>query len=278
MLAKWLNDSEPDEHGDYCAVIENAQGLRISTFKGKSYKEVADKLLDSQANANRRISQLQRPDKARLPQEIKVEESKAVSPADRMRLATEITDPGSIVEAVTEIVTSAQGGVRPRDAVLNLSNMTQAQRDAYFQTEAAAFVQDNPDYYPVQQNQQKLFATLKNLMWDFTRNNLAIVFQDLFSQGEMIPWPDTPTDGPPSNEAAAPNGQQRGPTPPEPNPPSPTRPRSVGTGLRSIDASASAPPPRAPKKLTRADIERMPRAEYNDRMRDPAFRAAVDAM
>ena len=69
MQPKWLNDGEPDENGEYSsiAVIENAAGARISTFKGKTYKEVADKLLESQVNANREISRLRRPDQARVP-------------------------------------------------------------------------------------------------------------------------------------------------------------------------------------------------------------------
>jgi hypothetical protein len=277
MQSKWLNDGEPDDNGEYCAVIENAQGQRISTFKGKSYKEVADKLLNSQAEANRKIAKLMRPDSARIPQQIKVEGNGVVAPADRLRLSNEITDPDRIVEAVTEIVTHAQGGVKPYDVATNLASMNDNEQRAYFRQEANAFVEANPEYYPVQQNQEKLFATLKDQKWDMTRNNLAIVFQALLDQGEMIPWPDEPTDGPPSNEVqAAPNGR------PEPNPPTPTngntRPRSISTGIRSSDASATPPPPRAPQRLTRADIERMPRAEYNERMRDPKFRAAVDAM
>ena len=277
MQPKWLNDGEPDENGIYCAVIENAAGQPISTFKGRSYKEVADKLLESQANANREISRLRRPDTARIPQQIRVEENKVVQPADRMRLAEEISDPKTVVEAVTEIVTHAQGGVKPRDMAVNLSAMTNEQQQAYWLGEANAFMAANPDYYPVQQNQQKIWAVLEHNRWDITRNNLAIIFQDLYDRNELIPWPDGPTDRAPSNVIlAAPNGR------PEPNPPTPTngnmRPRSVSTGIRSSDASATPPPPRVPKKLTRADIERMPRAEYDLNMRNPEFRRMVDAM
>jgi hypothetical protein len=277
MQPKWLNNGEPDESGDYVAVIENAAGLRISTFKGKSYKEVADKVLESQANANREISRLRRPDQARVPQQLKTE-TKTLTPADKLRLATDITDPDKVVDAVTEIVTAAQDGVTPRQAINSVATMTKDQRDAYYQAEAQAFVEATPDYYPVPQNQQKLFAALEFNNYDLTRNNLAIVFQMLFDQGQMIPWPE---EGESNGAPAAPNGQQREAQPsPEPNPPSPTsRPRSVSTGIRSSDASASPPPPPAPKKITRADIERMPRREYMDRINnDPAFRKAVDAL
>jgi hypothetical protein len=57
------------------------------------------------------------------------------------------------------------------------------------------------------------------------------------------------------------------------------RPRSYSSGLRNSDASASrpAPKPRTPV-ITRAALESMSRAEYNERIRDPIFRRAVDAL
>lgn len=276
MQPKWLNDGEPDENGEYIAVIENAAGARISTFKGKTYKEVADKLLDSQANANREISRLRRPDQARVPQPLKTE-AKTLTPTDKLRLATDITDPDKIVDTVTEIVTAAQDGVTPRQNVRNVATMTDEQRDNYYRSEAEAFVQANPDYYPVQQNQQKLFAALEANRYDLTRNNLTIVFQALQDQGELIAWP-TNGNGNGNGEYVAPEEPARPNGRPEPNPPSP-RPRSVATGIRSSDASASPPPPPAPKRITRADIERMPRREYMDKLaNDPGFRKAVDAL
>ena len=273
MKYQWLNDGEPDQNGDYIAVIENAAGARISTFKGKNVKEVADELLKAQANANREISRLRRPDTARAPQPLKTQ-TKEMTPADKLRLSTEITDPDKVVDAVTEIVTHAQGGVTPRESTKRLADMTDKERDQYYKDEATAFVQVTPEYYPVQQNRDKLLAALKDNKLDLTRNNLALVYQTLSDQGELIDWPTEPSDGP------KPNGQMREENSPEPNSPSPTtsRPRSISTGIRSSDASASAPPPPMPKKLTRADIERMPRAEYQERLRDPNFRKAVDAL
>jgi hypothetical protein len=208
-----------------------------------------------------------------------------------MRLTEQIADPDKVVEAVTEIMTSAAGGVAPRAVAQNLATMTDAQRDAYYRAEAEAFIDANPDYYPVQQNREKLFATLKGNGWDLTRNNLGIVFQTLYDQDEMILWPEGENEGAPnghlppnsgSNDSgapAAPNGQQREAQ----APPSPTngnsRPRSISTGIRSRDASATPPPPRPAKKLTRAELAAMPRAEYNHRLaNEPGFRQAVDSL
>lgn len=278
MQEKWLNDGEPDENGEYIAVIENNSGVRVSTFKGKTIKEVADALLHSQANANREISRLRRPDAGRsAPLKL---EPRELQPADKLRLATDLGDPDRVVGAVREIVT-AEMGADPRAVAERVSTADQRDADSYYAQEATAFVTAHPDYYPVPQNQEKLFATLEANRFDLTRNNLAIVYQQLADRGELIEWPDddsTPAAVPPNGSA---NGARReAQSSPEPNPPSPTntRPRSVATGIRSSDASATPPPPRRPAAVTRADIERMPRAEYNERLRDPEFRRQVDAL
>lgn len=280
MRAVWENDGEPDAEGWITGYVETDKGVRVSTFRGKDYKEVAAKLLESQANANKRISRLLTPDRANVPQTLTLQD-KTVAPADRMRLAEQLSQPETVVEAVTEIVTAAQGGVAPKAAVATTAAVSQGARDAYYRAEAEAFVKDNPDYYPVQQNRDKLFATLKANNYDLTRNNLSIVFQTLDDQGEMIPWPTGENEGqpriPPPGENgnyATPNGYA------EPTPPTPTvtRPRSVSTGIRRQDASALPPAPTPRKRLTRAELESMPRAEYEARLRDPIFRKQVDEL
>lgn len=280
MHKHWLNDKQPDENGDYILVIENDKGARVSTFKGKSIEEVCEALADSQISANKEIIRLRKPDAARTPLKV---EPKNLSAADRLRLSSEITDPERVVEAVEEIVTARQG-ISPDRVGKQFAAMDQTERDNYYAREAQAFRDANPDYYPVQQNIEALFEELKANGWDLTRNNLAIVFQTLKDRDEMIPWPDDRGENPPpSNYDGGTNGAPAIATPPngkataEPAP-SP-RPRSVSTGIRAVDASASAPIPIKKPKYTRADIERMSRAEYNDKLRsDPDFRRQVDAM
>jgi hypothetical protein len=269
MEAEWINDDEKglDEDGNYVAVIKNATGSRVSTFKGKSYKDVADQILQSQIHANREISRLRKPDAARPPFKV---EPKQLTPEDRLRLAGQINDPNTVVEAVDEIVTARQG-VSPSASGKKLSEMDGAERDTYYGNEAQAFRLEHPDFYPVPQNRDALFDELKAQGWDLTRNNLAIVFQTLKERDELIPWPEGEQDL--DTRINTTNGKAI--VLPAPSP----RPRSVSTGLRSTDASASAPPPPQKKKWTRADIERMPRAEYNEKIRsDPEFRRQVDAM
>jgi hypothetical protein len=265
-------------------VIENANGARVSTFKGKTIDEVVDALADSQVHANREISRLRKPDAAR--QQVRVE-PKDITPADRLRLSSEITDPNSVVEAVEEIVTK-RAGITPNRLGAEFGRMNRDEQDRYFGQEAQAFREEHPDFYPVPQNRDALFDELRANGWDLTRNNLAIAFQTLKEREALIPWPDDtqeqfPQEPIPASVLPQPayiggNGNANGQTTAQPAP-SP-RPRTVySTGLRHSDASASAPPPPRARKYTRADIERMSRAEYNDKLRsDPDFRRQVDAM
>jgi hypothetical protein len=163
--------------------------------------------------------------------------------------------------------------------------MSKADQDAYYEREANAFIAGHPEYYPVPQNRDQIFEELRANGWDLTRNNLALAFETLTERDSLVPWPDDsqeqlqPEPIPVSyrepvyiNGNASASGQTTA-TAPSP------RPRSVSTGLRSSDASASAPPPPTKKKYTRADVERMSRAEFNDKLRsDPDFRKQVDAM
>jgi len=286
MEPEWINDGEPDENGNVTALIKSSTGARVSTFVGKSIKEVADKILQSQVEANQLISRLRKPDSAKQSMRI---EPKQLTPEDRMRLSSDITDPDKVVEAVEEIVTARQG-VSPTALSARLAKMDKDEADAFYKAEATAFVDEHPEYYGVPQNRQALYDELIANGWPLTRNNLAIVFETLTKRGDMIPWPvEGQGDYIPGNGDNNPNSGGTPTPPPEPpartngqanatNAPSP-RPRSISTGIRNSDASASAPAPAKVKKYTRADIERMSRSEYNDKLRsDPEFRRQVDAI
>lgn len=276
-----LNDGEPNDEGYIEAVIETSEGKRISSFKARTERELTEVLLRSQVNASQEISRLRKPDRGRAALKV---ERKELSPADRLRLSTEMSDPNRVVEAVEEIVTARQG-IAPDQLGAEFGRMSTEQQNDFYAAEANAFRTDHPEFYPVPQNRDALFEELKANGWDLTRNNLAIAFATVLERGDIIPWPSDTQASEPNHEPnaqpvytdgiAPSNGQSA------PNPlPSP-RPRTIATtGLRASDASAVAPPPPTRKqKYTRADIERMSRAEYNDRLRsDPDFRRQVDAM
>ena len=266
-----LNDRQPNDEGFYEAVVRNVEGKPTSTFKAKTEWELIEALLKSQVNANREIARLRKPDAARPPLQVQPRELTA---ADRLRLSTEITDPNKVVEAVDEIVTARQG-ISPDKLGAEFARKSQQEQDEFYGREATAFRDEHPDFYPVPQNRDALFEELKANGWDLTRNNLAIAWASLKERGEEIPWP---TDKQ-TTEREATNGN--GSTQQAVNPAYSPRPRTIATtGLRNADATAMPPPPPQKKqKYTRADIERMSRAEYSDKLRnDPDFRRQVDAM
>jgi hypothetical protein len=269
MKKVWLNNKQPDENGDIVLVIENSAGHRVSTFKGKTIEEVTDALADAQVHANRQLGRILRPDTGRQPLQLQPRE---ITSADRLRYSTEITDPNRVVEVVDEIITARQGAT-PATVAQKFAQFDKTDADTYYLNEANAFMADYPEYYAVPENQQKLFTALQTAGYDLTRNNLALVFQQLWNEGKLVmpPTVDDSMEEEPTLQPVAVAAPAA--------PPSQPAPRSVSTGLRNSDANGSKPAPRSRTPMvTRADLERMSRAEYNERLRDPVFRRAVDAL
>lgn len=286
MDIEWVNNGEPDENGEITVHIKNNAGNRISTFKGKNERELLDRALNSNVESIKIINRLKRPDSGRPTTRI---EPKQITEDDRERFASGIMDPEKIVETVTEIVTKQQG-ISPADIGRRLSaDEEQAERD-YINREAWAFRNVTPDYYPVPQNMDTLLAELKANGWPISRNNLQLAYQAALEKGSLVHWPSEedkqheltilemnrqqpPPPAAPHETAVPPNGTTQPST-------QPTRPRSIATGIRSSEANGTAPP-LAPKrqKYTRADIERMSRAEFEDKLRnEQGFRQLVDTM
>jgi hypothetical protein len=263
MKERWLNNKQPDENGDIVLVIENNDGHRVSTFKGKTLEEVTDALVAAAVHANRQLGRYLKPDSGRTPMRV---EPREITPEDRLRYSTDITDPSKVVEVVDEIMTARQGAP-PAAVGKKLSEFDQAEAEEYCRQEAVAFMNDYPAYYPVEQNKDLLIDSLNKRGWDLTRNNLAIIYQGLLNEGKLVMWPQSsPVEEelPPPEPVATTSTPQR---------------RNVATGLRNSDANASKPAPPRPKPIiTRAALESMSRAEYNERIRDPIFRRAVDAL
>ena len=286
MDIEWVNNGEPDENGEITVHIKNNAGNRISTFKGKNERELLDRALNSNLESIKIINRLKRPDTGRQSTKI---EPKQITEDDRTRFASYIMDPEKIVETVTEIVTRQQG-ISPADMGRRLSaDEEQAERE-YINREAWAFRSVTPDYYPVPQNMDTLLAELKANQWPISRNNLQLAYQAALEKGLLVHWPSeeekqheltilemnrqqpqSPAT-PHLESATAANGTTQ--------PSTPTRPRTIATGIRNGDANATAPlPPPKRQKYTRADIERMSRADFEDKLRNEAgFRQLVDTM
>jgi hypothetical protein len=210
-------------------------------------------------------------------------EPRELSAADRLRISTEITDPSRVVEAIEEVMTARQG-ISPDKLGAEFARQSRQEQDDFYAQEAQAFRDDNLDFYPVPQNRDAIFEELRANGWPLTRNNLTLAFNTLKERGNLIEWPTDARASEPQHEGNQPVYTDGSATPPNgqsaPTAYSP-RPRTIATtGLRNADASAlPPPPPKRKQQYTRADIERMSRSEYNEKLQgDPDFRRQVDAM
>lgn len=268
MNYTWRNDRKPDENGEYALDILTSAGKRVSTFKASTMEEMVDQLAEAQVLSSRKLGRMMNPDRGRkapfTPQ------PKSLTTEDRERLAMDITDPSKVAEVVAEIVERTTGA-SPTRIVAELSEADRRDKEAFEIAETDAFLKDYPDYFPSPKNQQAIFAELNLRGYDLTRNNLAIAYEHLLNEGKMERPGDTPT--PPSPTPEPVSAGATSPEPPEP-------PRALrSTGLRSTDANASRPLSKPKKPLvTKRDLAFMGKRELSERLRDPAFRQAVDEL
>ena len=232
-------------------------------------EEMVDMLAEAQVLSSRKLGRMMKPDKGR--KEPFQPRPTSLTAEDRERLAMDITDPSKVAEVVSEIVERTTGAT-PTRIVAELSDRDRRDSEAFEVAETDAFLRDYPDYFRSPENYQALRAEMNLRGYDLTRNNLAIAYEHLLSEGKMMLAGDIP-----STHTQETEGQR---TPPEMAPVTEEQPRALrSTGLRSADTTASRPAPKPRKPLvTRRDLAFMGKQELNQRLRDPAFRQAVDEL
>ena len=276
MKIFWQNDGEANADGLFIAELQDDNGNQKSMFKGTSHKEVADKVLASYASSVAEFDRMKaqrKPDRA--PVAAAIAAPKVLTADESFRLGAQLSDPTTATKAVDELIT-ARVGASPVEISRVLSDVQSREAEKYYAAEAQAFARDNPSYFPddAGANRAKLFSALQLKGLDLTRNNLQIVYDELESQGLMLKRPEQF-----EQQQEQPDRQPAGKSAGEPNPPQ-TRPRlaAYSTGIRSTDPVAPRPPSNPKPKVTRAELEAMPKEEYLTKMRDPAFREAVDSL
>ena len=164
--------------------------------------------------------------------------------------------------------------------------MTREEQDTYFCARPWPSVKKTPTFTLCRKT-AKLFEELKANGWDLTRNNLELAFETLKEQRRFVPLAGrlSRTNTPGTNP-----GIRR--TQPVyidgAMDPRMDRQQLKQLPLRDLAAYRRdygirclrvRPPRPRKKKYTRADIERMSRADYNEKLRSgPEFRRQVDAM
>jgi len=268
MKIFWENDGEPNAEGQYVATIDMENGSGVQRFIGKTHKDVADSLLQAQASATQKITQLSRDRKVdSLPAKPKLT-PRALTADEKKRVAEDITDPDKVESAVSTVVEAHIGAPLPvvRERINELSEDEQAATAA---EETKAFLRENPDFFPTPHNNQTLLRFMELNRMDPTRNNFAKAFIDLREANLLTPRPKPSTEPPP--QPSPQDGIRPG-----------TRPRGTSsTGLRNGDSGAT-PAARSNEpapKYTKIEILSMGDATYKDKFdNEPGFRELVDKL
>lgn len=264
--------------GLFKAHLDMEDGSGIQVFEGATEKEVIDKLLVAQANATQKIREQNRalrgsvqPDPA---QPETVIQRKPLSADEQFQATEDLREPTKAPGAIKRIVEAELGA--PLEVVrkkLNEGDQSEAVRQG--QQTAAEWMADYPEHFPSLHNSKVIMNYLRNNNWAVTKKNLTLAFEDMSEAGLLQIITQAPVQG--EDEEERQPGEHEEQPRADSRPAVVTRPRAASTGLRNRQTSSGAPrQPQTSTKLTVAEIEKMPEAEYREKYRDPAFRKAVD--
>lgn len=266
MAVIWDNNGEPI-NGEYIARISSDDGAAPQVFKGATYREVADKLLNAQEHASRAIRELKA---GRTPEPAKPRrraEPRPMTAGERMQVSVDITDPNKSAQAISRVVESVVGPVEViREAVNKIDEEEEAREAGQA---AELFAASTPEWYPSDYNKGVLVKYMQTQNLAPTVTNFEIAFDNLRSAGLLQPRPQE--EAPPEEEPR-PNGHGK-------HPPQTVRPRGTltATSIRASDTSGGPRPSRP--RYTRAEIENMPARVYKEKLTsEPGFAALVDSL
>lgn len=276
MKTGWENDGNADANGQFAAFIDMEDGSGVQRFIGATQKDVADNLLIAQGNATKKIRDYTRnesPDMAKPATEVK---ARVLTADERFRIANDITDPAKLPEAIKTVI-EAETGVPL--ATIREEHATKARNNEAEEAKRVAkeWAAETPEYYVCNYNAQTMANYMVRMGYAWTKKNFGIAFEQLKEAGlvAMKPAPsatEDPENPPqPANDEQPNNGGL-------PAPAIKTRPREVvhSTGIRNGDSNAQPALRTITKKLTIQEIEAMPKAEYRNKLNDPAFEKAVE--
>lgn len=262
-----LEGIQQDKDGNFFDTVDLGDGSGPQVFKGKTVAELLGKYRQAQAHATRKIREQalalklrDTPDPARPMRDY----TRHVPTTDEMwKLRQDLDDAAKAPSAIARAVEWELGA--SADEVREvLQNMIREQRRRQIFSEAELFKQDHPEFKETVENEKAMFTYMDNHGMDYTKKNFEIAFGELKS-GLVLISPGAPPTG--SEQG---NRIETTVT---------TRPRAASSGLSP--RTSSAVPPREntamrPTKLTAADIDAMPTAEYERKLRDPAFAAEAE--
>jgi hypothetical protein len=282
---KWIREYQPKDENGYPVGPPQR-------FEADTQQELIDKLAAAHENASAalyktraqvKLGTLLEPD----PEEpIRTFEARTLTADERIKLTKDLSDPARAAEAHRTLLEAELGA--PLETVRTTLRDAEIQkRVESIKAAIDAFRKEHPEYIDSESNGDKIKKYMEKKNLRYSVKNLNIAFEDLKSDGLLTLQP--PKAAVPEAPAATPVATA--PATPEVIPPAATtapaipatptevRPKQSSSGLGRENSSA-APSSEAPKTvgITIRDINRMSAAEYQDKIRDPEFRKAVEKL
>jgi hypothetical protein len=262
-----LEGIRQDKDGNFIDVVDLGDGSGPQIFKGKTVAELLGKYRKAQEHATRKIREQalalklrDTPDPARpLPNY----QPHQPSSDELFALSEDLKDPMRAPAALRRATEWSLGTSLDEVRGTLMELQMERERSQVFQA-GEQFMEAHPEYKRCKENEDAIFAYLDKNHLAYTRKNFEIAFGELKSGLILVS----------SQQTTA--GSEQG-TPIEQ--PVVTRPRAASTGLSPRTSSAVPPkeaPNTMPKKLTAEMIDAMPTAEYERKLRDPAFAAEAE--
>lgn len=253
----WENDGEANAEGDFIAVIRQP-GRRPDRFIGKSFREVADKLLQSQASAAEQIRKQADTIRKSKPAAETPRGPVAVTPmnaGERMQRVGDLGDPAKFDDAIKRVM-ETQLGMTVEEAKTRLQKDKEREEDERVAHACRTFIANNPDFYNCKTNQHQLASWL-----EIRRIPISVeAFQEAY---EALREDEILVDRPAA---------------PPPPPVADSQPERSSTGMRRGESSGVPGARPAKEKWTVAQIDAMSDEEIRQRKFDPEFRAAIDRL
>ena len=275
-------------------------GGQDQVYRGKTQKEVARKMAEGQANAQKRIHEL---DRAKRLKNILLEpevlapaptfERRQLTADETYKLTNQLTDPAKAPSALRALMEAELGA--PLETVRGaLSRTSLEAEENRSRVIAREWVENNPSFHASPENIQAMGNFFKERSWSVTTKNMDIAYSFLDASGAL-------SDAPVVEEVSetVPAGATVVPVVAAPVPPvipaapasalpakplmyRPAGPSSTGVTRDSATVRPASQPagPVIPKVvLSVEEYRRTPMSEVRRRYRsEPGYRAAVDAL
>lgn len=250
----WENNGEANADGEFIAVIRQPN-RRPDRFIGKSYREVADKLLLSQAQAAEKIRSQADTIRKTKPAETAPKGPVPVAPmnaSERMQRATDMTDPAKFDDAIKRVM-ETQLGMTVEEAKGRLQRDQEREESDRINADCKTFLANNPDFYNCKANIHQLVSWMQLRKIAISVEGFEQAFDALKDEEILV---ERPAEKPVERVEE--------------------KPERSSTGMRRGESSGMPGQRAAKEKWTAEQINAMSDDEIRNRKGDPEFRAAVD--